>query len=300
VEVAGNTGEWGCYETVIHRRTLAKYKQTALRANLFFNGGVKMKGARFRNAFSVFMGLFVLVLLAPTEGCTGEISSTAVCCPKITAAKVSDPWICPANCPGGGKTRVTFRIEFWKDNELCPPEKEVKISLKDLTDNVDLGTLLYQNTSTGIYEGTEDIKVTKDTDFELTVTGGGDQGCGTASGKLRVDVVDEGDFDKLCYSGPLTCTNLGSSEHTGYEPYGPGVLIDHVENLDSLKVGVRKDNNKDHLPPYYTQGTGFSGLEANGKWAIWLESETDCKIYNNRPTDAQKLCLNVYLQCKCK
>lgn len=256
-----------------------------------------MKDKRLKNAIAVFAMLFGLLASAQLEACIGIVGAS--CCPKITAAKVSDPWVCPAHCPGGGKTRVTFRVEFWKGNEHCPPPSKVEISIKNLTDGVDLPPLTIKNPGTGVYEGTEDIRVTKDTDFELTVTRG-DRQCGTASGKLRVDVVDEGDSHKLCYSGPLSCTPLGSKEHTGYEPFGPGVLIDHVENLDSLKVGVRKDNSTDHLPPYYPQGMGLSGLEANGKWAIWLESEADCNIYNARPVDAQKLCLKVYLQCKCE
>ncbi|HWR59030.1 MAG TPA: hypothetical protein VN328_09100 [Thermodesulfovibrionales bacterium] len=238
---------------------------------------------------------FMSLLLS---GCPGSMPPP--CCPKIKAAKVSDPWVCPANCPGGGRTRGIFEVEFLKGNERCSPTEEVKISIKNLTDGVVLPPVTLRDPGTGIYEGTEDIRLTKDTDFEVSVTAGGDKRCVTASGKLRVDVVEKGDFFKLCFSGPLTCTKNGSKEMTGYEPFGPGVLIDYVENLDSLKVGVRKDNSSDHLPPYYQHGTGLSGLEASGQWAVWLESETDCSIYNARPANAQELCLKVFLKCNCK
>jgi len=186
-------------------------------------------------------------------------------------------------------------VEFWKANEHCPPPNKVKISIKNLTDNVNLSPLIIKNPGTGIYEGTADIIITKDTDFELTVTGG-DELCGSASGKFKVDVVNAGDFHKLCYSGPLPWP----SEHKGYEPFGPGVLVDYIENLDSLKIRVKKEHSTDTLPPYYSPGKGLSGLAANGNWAIGLTNETDYGIYNSRPKDAQKLCVNVYLQCKCK
>lgn len=241
--------------------------------------------------------VFGLAVPLLSSSCEVDIGG---CCPEIKAFKVDDPWVCPSNCPGGGKTRVNFQVEFRKGAELCKPPEPVNISIKNLTDGVDLPPLTIENPGTGVYEGTEDIRLTKDTDFELTVKGVDGQFCGNKSGKLRVNVVDKGDFANICFSGPLSCTPSGSKENKGYEPFGPGVLIDHVENLDSLKVGVRKDSSTDHLPPYWSRGTGLSGLEANGQWAVWLESEADCKIYNARPVDAQKLCLNVYLQCQCE
>jgi len=259
-----------------------------------------MKGKRLKNAIAVSAMLFGLVspLLA---GCEPGTAPPA-CCPKITdATKVSDPWVCPAHCPGGGKTRVTFRVEFWKGNELCPPPSEVKISIKNLTDRVDLPPLTYKNPGTGVYEGTEDIRVTKDTDFELTVTGG-DRQCGTASGKLRVDVVDECveckehrcDYKEICGSGPLFWPPC---EHKIYEPFGPGVLVECVENPNSLKVRVAKDVKSDSIAPYQP-GYGLQGLEASGTWTIGLTSENDCSIYDTWPQ--KTLCVKVYLQCKCR
>lgn len=235
------------------------------------------------------------LIVCITAGCPGSIK---MCCPTITGAESSDPWVCPAKCPNGGKTRGTVHVEFWKGSEHCQPPKEVNIFIKNLTDGVDLEPMSIKNNGTGIYDGTQELTLEKDTEFEVSVMGG-DQPCWTASKKFKVDVVDKGDSCKICFSGPLTCTALGSNARSGFEPFGPGVLIDSVENLDSLMVGVSKDaSNKDQLPPY-RGSKAFAGIDANGQWAVWLTNETDCSIYNARPQNAQSLCLRVYLQCNC-
>ncbi len=243
-----------------------------------------------RAAFGVLASVWLFT------ACPGE--ATYPCCPRITAIAVSDPWICPAGCPGGGKTRATLRVEFWKGNERCAPATEARFSIKNVTDNIDLGDFVVKNAGQGIFDGVMDLTLQHDTDFDVTVVGDG-QLCQRASGKLRVDVVDDGDFAKVCFSGPLTCNSAGSNQNVAHQPAGPGVMIEGVENLDSLKVGVKKDKTTDHLPPY-TRGTGLAGLEFNGPWAVWLETENDCKIYNQRTPDTQNLCLRVYLRCNCR
>lgn len=246
-----------------------------------------MKGKRLKNAIAVSaMSLGLLVSLVVT-GCEEP------CCPKITVAKVIDPWVCPAHCTDGGKTGIIYRVEFWRGNELCKPPPDFKISIKNVTDGVDLPQLQWGNPQTGVCEGKADITLTKDTEYELTATAGR-QACGEASAKLKVNVVDQGDFHELCFWGKLDWPNC---EHRGYVPFGPGVFIDHVENLSDFKIRVTKDVKTEFLQPY---GVGsLRGLHASGDWAIGLTTEHDCAIYASLPADKQKLCVKVYLQCRC-
>ncbi len=226
-------------------------------------------------------------------GCPGELEIPPGCCPKMKALAVQDPWICPANCPGGGKTRVNYEIEFWQKEERCKPPKGFRISIKNLTDNVDLPPLTWTNPSVGVYKGTSDVTLTKDTEFELTATG--DEVCAKVSGKVKVQVVDKGDFLKMCFSGPLDWPHC---EHKGYQPFGPGVLVERVHNPSSLGVRVTKDKTSEFLAPY-GDGYAHSNSPASGTWSVGLTSKQDCNIYANLPKDQQQLCADVYLQCKC-
>lgn len=253
-------------------------------------GGAKMNRGEIVLAFATLMGLLAILILA---GCPGTMQEG--CCPKIKAFKVDDPWVCPERCPGGGKTRIHYEIEFWKENELCEPPKGFRIHIKNTTDDVHLPPLKIDNPKKGVYKGVKEVTLTKDVEYKL-IAKADEAICGEASRTLKVNVVDKGDKHQICFSGPLDkpkCTYDG-----GFVPFGPGVLIDHIDNPSSLRVRVDKDSKSDFINPYKS-GYGLSGEKASGDWAIGLTNDTDCGIFGTLPKDQQKLCVDVFLKCNC-
>ena len=217
------------------------------------------------------------------------------CCPIVTAFEVRDPWVCPENCPGGGKTRLEYKIEFWRENELCEPPEEFTVSIKNLTDNVNLPTQALNNPQVGIYSGVQEITLKKDTEYELKAKGG-DKVCIEGSKTLKVDVVNQGDFHEICFSGkldPPNCTFSG-----GPLPFGPGVLIDNIYNPNLFNIRVDKDNLSEFIGSK-KNGWALSDKEATGKWSIGLPDGQDCMSYSNLPEPDQKLCVIVFLKCTC-
>lgn len=243
--------------------------------------------------YIILCGLLVIALLTSCPG-----SMPQHCCPKIKAFKVSDPWVCPERCPNGGKTRISYEVEFWKENELCIPPKEFTISIRNVTDDVDLEPLKLDNPKLGVYSGTKEVSVKRDTEYKLTAKLD-DQVCAEVSESLKVYVINgdkKHDYKSICISGKAAlpdCVPKG-----GFVPFGPGVLIDYVYNASSFKVRVDKDSKSDFIVPY-GNGYGFQGLEAADEWSIALTTETDCSLYFNLPQDKQKLCVDVYLKCNC-
>lgn len=247
-----------------------------------------MKDIKAIAAVAMLLGLSLLL-----SGCPGTLGPG--CCPKIKAFKVDDPWVCPANCPGGGKTRINYEIEFWRENERCEPPRKLKISIKNVTDNIDLPPLIWNNPKLGIYTGVEQVRLTKDTEYKLTVKTE-EVTCVEASGSLNVNVVDKGDFHEICFSGSLdwpNCTHNG-----GFVPFGPGVLVDRTNNPSLYGVLVTKDSKSEFVKPY-KDGWAFSGSDAAGSWSIGLTSQTDCNSYASLPKEKQSLCVNAYLKCVC-
>jgi hypothetical protein len=241
------------------------------------------------SAVLVCLGFFIILLLS---GCPGELPPN--CCPKIKGFIVQDPWVCPSNCPGGGKTRLTYELEFWKKNELCKPPKEFTVKIKNVTDNVDLPPQTLANPNVGVYSGTADITLTHDTKYKLTAKGG-DQHCGEGEATLTVNVVDKGDCDTLCYSGILDPPNCTYS--VGYMSFGPGVQIDSIKNATNFGVKVKKDSKTEFLKPY-AAGTAFRGYQASGNYSLGLDASS-CTVYANLPHDEQTLCVYIYLKCEC-
>jgi hypothetical protein len=199
-----------------------------------------------------------------------------------------------SGCPGS-KTRVTYEVEFWRENELCEPPKEFTIYIRNVTDKVDLPKLKWDNPKVGVYSGMDEIKLKKDTDFKL-IAKGGDAMCAEANKTLKVDVVDQGDFHEMCFSGKLDWPNC--THKAGFMPFGAGVLVDHISNPSHLGVRVGKDAKSEFIAPY-GDGYSFSSSEAAGNWSIGLTSQTDCNTYASWPVDQQKLCVDMYLKCNC-
>jgi len=186
-------------------------------------------------------------------------------------------------------------VEFWKEKERCEPPREFRISIENLTDG-GVRELTWKNPDIGVYKGTEQITLTKDTKYKLKATGG-DVACGEATAELEVNVVDGvNDMESLCFEGKLSWPPC---DHQGFVPFGPGVLIDHIENKTSFKIRVKKDNSPKHFVPPYQKSTTLRDWEATGIWTVGLASEIDCAIYNNLPADKRKLCVDVYLKCTC-
>ncbi|MCL4486651.1 MAG: hypothetical protein M1570_00790 [Chloroflexi bacterium] len=255
-----------------------------------------MEDKRFLIRVPAFTLLVVFALISGPDACTGVVGCGSRCDPIISAFDVSDPWLCPANCPGGGATHINYSIEFRSDkNELCVAPSGFSIKIKNLTDNVDLSPLSWTNPSKGVYSGSVDIVgLTKDTDYELTAAGNGTCS-GTITKTLTVKVVaGNTTYKDICFAGKLDWPQ----EFQGYFPFGPNVLVDHTYNPNDLQIRVGKDSKYETLREH-GQGTGFSGFLATGTWTIGLLSAADSNKYDLMPNP--ELCVRVYLRCdNCK
>lgn len=243
--------------------------------------------------------LLPLVFLMPTlTSCDGVISCSSRCAPVIKAFTVSDPWICPGNCPGGGITHISYSIEFRSDkNEVCEAPKGFSIKIRNVTDNVDEPGLSYTNPTPGVYEGSQEVHLTHDTDYELTVDGGG-YCSGKVTQTLTVQVVNGNRrYQDICYNGMLNWPK----PFQGYQHFGPGVLIDHTHNLQQdFQINVGNDSaSRTETLRESGDGTTLSGFPASGNWTLNLLSEQDAGRYNQQANP--KLCVRVYLRCdNCK
>ncbi len=258
-----------------------------------------MEGKRSLNRIPLFLLLTVLILMPTSTSCdTGEITCGGRCDPVIKAFTVSDPWICPENCPGGGVTQINYSIEFRSDqNEVCEAPKSFSIKIRNVTDNVDLPGLSYSNPTPGVYEGSQEVRLTHDTEYELTVAGG--ETCSkTVAEKLTVQVVNGNTrYQDICYNGILNWPK----PFQGYQHFGTGIIIDHTHNLqDKFRINVGNDSaSTTETLPEGGDGTALSGFPADGNWTINLTSEQDAFDYNKQPNP--KLCVRVYLRCdNCK
>jgi len=242
--------------------------------------------------FNAFVLMSLIIITPLLINCPGELPPQ--CCPRAVAFVAQDPWVCPPQCPGGGKTRISYTVEFLREGEPCKPPKEFTIYIRNLTDDIALPPLIWDNPKVGVYSGFVDITLQKDTAFELKAKGG-DLVCGEVSGKLTVKVVDEGDFHGIKISGrldPPNCTLAG-----GYVPFGPGVLIDHIYNPTDYRIRVTKDG-ADEFINSGEPGYGFKDKAATGNWSLSL-NPNDCSTYANLPKEEQVLEIVVYLKCNC-
>lgn len=253
---------------------------------------------QFLNHVPLFVLLMVLILMPISTSCTGVVGCSSRCDPVIKAFTVTDPWICPENCPGGGVTHINYSIEFRSDqNEVCEAPKSLSIKIRNVTDNVDEPGLSYSNPTPGVYEGSQDVHLTHDTEYELTVDGG-EYCSGKASQKLTVQVVNGNTrYQDICYNGILPWPK----PFQGYQHFGPGVLIDHTHNpQQDFRINVGNDSaSATEILPESGDGTALSGFPASGNWTLNLLSEQDASKYNKQPNP--KLCVRVYLRCdNCK
>jgi hypothetical protein len=261
-----------------------------------------------KRRLGVWLASIVLLSLAQT-GCPGTLDK---CCPTGVYATAQDPWICPANCPGGGKTRVDFEIKFQDDKENpepCKPLSTFSLILKNLTDNTTVATLNLDNPSTGVYSGFLDITVTKDTQFEVIYQSDNNLCTGSYSDKFTVNVVDpcsaqteedkiaqQCDHEQICLVGtidPPKCDFPG-----GNFPFGNGVLIDFIYNPESIRMRVKHENLQEYILPY-RWGTKARGTEATGWWEYGFASSPSNDCRDAASGDSQQRCVDVYLQCNC-
>lgn len=232
--------------------------------------------------------LFITVLLT---GC----DLPTVCCPTGVAYDTNYDWVCPAACPGGGTTVITWDVIFTdnKNNEQCDPG-DIRITIRNITDNVDLPTEIL-NPSKGKYHGEQVIHLTKDTEFGLNVTGGSCSYSGTKT--IPVHVVSKGSFVTIVRNGKLTYPDMTFTNIP--VKAGPGVKVEKVENLNPFDIVVTKDTIIEVIPPGRS-GSAFQhrDIDANGPWSIGLTTEDDFSIYNNQMPDPN-LSVNIYLRCTC-
>ena len=245
--------------------------------------------------------LFSVIFVFGAAACEGVITTDS-CCPTAMTKSTQDPWVCPSNCPGGGKTRISYEIEFKKlsNNESCDPTGTLTISVKDLTNNKDLTPLTFTSPPAISKKGTYEVSLTQDTEYEITASLD-DTWCGKVTGKEKIKVVDPNDFHTICASGPLDPPKCTYSQ--SYVPFGQGVLIQTVANNSaqganaSMGVVVTKDGKTVTLQPYKST-TAFTKSSAAGLWTLGLDAPS-CKIYANLPDDQQTECVDVYLMCNC-
>ena len=133
------------------------------------------------------------------------------CCPVIKKAEAEFPWVCQIGCPGGGKWRFDFQVEFQKPNgELCTPAKEFTLTLKNLTLDLEPQEMTWTNPSPGVYKGSVDLGIAADTEYEVTASGG-DECQGTGARQFTVNVVDgTNDFHTICRPACWTRPNARS------------------------------------------------------------------------------------------
>jgi hypothetical protein len=242
------------------------------------------------------LGLLILLALAPVSAsCTGVISCGGPRCdPVVGGFKASHPWVCPENCPGGGITEIYYSIKFRNaQSELCEPPENFSIKVTNVTDNVDEPNLPDTNPAPEVFQGTKQVHLTHDTQYELTVDGG--TICsGKASQTLNVQVVSGNTrYHDICFSGKLSWP----IPFQGYQDFGPGVVIDHTHNLQD-KFRIKISNDAAPTPETLAEsadGYALSGFPAEGNWTINLTSEQDVNPYNQQ--QQPQLCVRVYLRC---
>ena len=124
--------------------------------------------------------------------------------------------VCQIGCPGGGKWRFDFQVEFQKPNgELCTPAKEFTLTLKNLTLDLEPQEMTWTNPSPGVYKGSVDLGIAADTEYEVTASGGDSLQGTEQAGRFQVNVVDgTNDFHTICLAGlldPPKCRLQGAS-----------------------------------------------------------------------------------------
>jgi hypothetical protein len=256
-------------------------------------GRPKMHVKRFLRHVPL-LGLLIVLALAPVPTSCDGPECKARCDPVFDVAKVSDPWICPGNCPGGGVTHIDYSIEFRDDHsELCEPPENFSIKIRNVTDNMNEPGPSYTSPTPGVYSGSQEVHLTHDTEYELTVDGG--TFCsGKISEKLSVQVVSGNTrYHDICYSGKLSWP----TPFQGHQDFGPGVLIDHTHNLqDKFRIKVSNDAaSRSETLMESGDGYALSGFPADGNWTVNLTTEQDVNPYNQQ--QHPQLCVRVYLRC---
>lgn len=248
-----------------------------------------------------WIGILLLVLCAYLlSSCVGTISAN-YCCPTVVGVSAQDPWVCPGNCPGGGKTRINYEVTFKDQNqESCDPTGTFTISVRNLTDGKDLPPLTFTSPPVFSKKGTYDVTLTKDTEFEISAKLD-DAACGTVKGKQKINVVDPGDYHTVCSQGPLDYPKCSYSQT--YIPFGSGVLIQYVKNDSkqganaTMGTVVTKDGKTITIQPYGSTDI-FARSPASGLWTLGLDAPS-CKVFSSLSSSKQVVCVDVYLMCSC-
>lgn len=227
-----------------------------------------------------------------SQGCVGTIGGPADCCPTFVAFDSMYDWVCPASCPGGGLTQIDYTIEFTNVNhEGCEPS-DLRIDMKNITDNVDLPSHYFE-ASRSVYQGREYIGLIKDTEFALNVT---TVNCtGYAQKTLQVHVVDEGDTMTIVRNGKLPRPSFAFTNIP--VKAGPGVMVEKVENVNPFDVFISKDGSPAEMIPVGQNGTYLQGQAASGHWSIGVTNQSDFLIYNEGVDPS--LAFKIYLKCTC-
>jgi len=242
----------------------------------------------------VLIILFGLVggTILMSEDCVGTVGGPTDCCPTFVAFDSTYDLVCPASCPGGGLTEIDYTIKFTRANhEECIPS-DLRIDVKNMTDNVDLPSHFFE-AAKGIYQGREFIGLTKDTEFSINATTADCTGYGQKT--LMIHVVEEGDSMTIVRNGELprpgfAFTNIPVKA-------GPGVKIEKVENINPFEIFISKDGSFPEKIPVGQNGTHLHDQPVAGYWSIGLTNQNDFLLYNQ--LSDPNLTFNVYLRCTC-
>lgn len=227
-----------------------------------------------------------------SQDCIGIVGGPTDCCPTFVAFDSTYDWVCPASCPGGGLTQLDYTIKFTNANhEECTPS-DLRIDVKNITDNVDLPSHFFE-ASRGVYQGHEYIRLVKDTKFAFNAT---TANCtGYAEKALTVNVVDEGDSLTVVRNGKLPRPSFAFPDIP--VKAGPGVKVERVENVNPFAIFVSKDGSNPETIPVGQNGTYLRGYDVAGFWTVGLTNQNDFLIYNG--LSDPNLTFIVYLNCTC-
>jgi len=251
---------------------------------------MKSKGSQITIGVSVaavFLGLSVLLILTACGG--------PGCCPRISKDNVTvDAWVCPAYCPGGGKTTVFYSVEFWRETEFCEPPANFRIYIYNVTEGKELPPLTFDTVKTGVYTGKQEITLERDTEFELRAVG--DAQCGLKSVKFPVKVVNPDNIvellrftEKLDWPANKWSMTINTA---------PGVLLYQIVNINKFDIEVH------HLGLNASMAAGDTWtaqagqkLSANGLWEVEIPTRIEYDKYQNEgmPTAG----VDAILRCDC-
>jgi hypothetical protein len=267
---------------------------------------VKTGGKREMKVTKILMGLalsltFILMgILAvlPLTAC----KEAALCCGKIEDFRSQFEYICP-QCPDAG-TRLYYKIVYTSNGKPgCTPGTEgcqgldtPLMGIKNITTNTGVSANFVE-TAKGVMENPSGgMTFLTDQICTLRLIASGNTGCPTETKDITIKVVEPGMRHRLCF--PHNDLPQGQGFWTGKtQIFGTGVVIDYIQNPNPFRIKVTL--NGITTPQALAQDETsnlYHHKSPNGTWSIEIPNSSD---YQNQVTGGKKVCVIVYLTCKC-